>query len=163
LAQLTGRLTNTKWLSDKKSELAKVVVSPAFIDRFQQQLKALRASHIKVAVERTRTDKAQVFHQIKLVGVKVPTRTAEVLSEGEFRIVSLAAFLADVESRSSSSTFIFDDPVSSLDQEFEKATANRLVALAKGRQVIVFTHRLSMLAPLESAAEEAGIEPSVIR
>jgi energy-coupling factor transporter ATP-binding protein EcfA2 len=162
LLEIAQRLANTKWLSDTKSALAEVIVSQPFIDRFQQELKALRASRIRVAVERTKTTKAQVFHQIKIVGGKTPITTAQVLSEGEFRIVSLAAFLADVESRSSCSTFIFDDPVSSLDQEFEEATARRLVTLAKDRQVIVFTHRFSMLAYLESAAEEVGVDSSVI-
>jgi hypothetical protein len=71
-----------------------------------------------------------------------------VLSEGEQRIVSLAAFLADVTSKPNSAPFIFDDPISSLDQTYEEHTAKRLVDLSTGRQVIVFTHRLSLLGQL---------------
>jgi hypothetical protein len=85
-----------------------------------------------------------------------------VLSEGEFRIVSIAAFLADVEGKGSNVPFVFDDPISSLDQDFEEATASRLVALSNTRQVIVFTHRLSMLAILEEMAKKQGFEPRVI-
>jgi hypothetical protein len=40
-----------------------------------------------------------VLHQIKLKDNKHAARTGEVLSEGEFRIVSLAAFLADAKSQ----------------------------------------------------------------
>ena len=71
-----------------------------------------------------------------------------VLSEGEQRIVSLAAFLADVGSKPNSAPFIFDDPISSLDQTYEEHTAKRLVSLSENRQVIVFTHRLSLLGQL---------------
>lgn len=162
LLEEAQRLTNTRWLSKTKTDLAEVVVSEALIQRFQTEITALRAAYVKVAIERTKTTKGQVFHQVKIAGAKKPAKTAEILSEGEFRIVSIAAFIADVVSKSSNATFIFDDPVSSLDQEFESATAERLVALSKDRQVIVFTHRLSMLSLIEDAAEKAKIEPSVV-
>jgi hypothetical protein len=58
--------------------------------------------------------------------------------------------------------FVFDDPISSLDQDFEEATARRLISLCDSRQVVVFTHRLSLLALLEEAAKNAGMEPRVI-
>lgn len=47
-------------------------------------------------------------------------RVAEVLSEGERRIVALAAFIADVTGRDTKAPFVFDDPISSLDQIFEE-------------------------------------------
>ena len=77
-------------------------------------------------------------------------------------IVSLAAFLADVEGRANKSTFIFDDPITSLDQEYEEATVNRLIELSKSRQVIVFTHRISLLALLEEIADKNDVEVNVI-
>jgi ABC-type multidrug transport system ATPase subunit len=79
-----------------------------------------------------------------------------VLSDGERRIICLAAFLADVADKPHASTFIFDDPISSLDQDYELAVASRLVELAKTRQVLVFTHRLSLLVGLEDAAGKMG-------
>lgn len=74
----------------------------------------------------------------------------------------MAAFLADVEGRNNKSTFIFDDPITSLDQDYEEATVNRLVELSQTRQVIVFTHRLSMLALLEEVADKNKVEVNVI-
>jgi len=84
------------------------------------------------------------------------------LSEGEQRVVSLAAFLADSEGGGATAPFIFDDPISSLDQDYEEATVKRLVTLAKKRQVIVFTHRISLLTFLEDVAESEGIKPRVV-
>ena len=89
-------------------------------------------------------------------------QTSNVLSEGEFRIVSLAAFLADTEGRGSKTPFIFDDPISSLDQVYEEATALRLIELSQSRQVIVFTHRLSLVGFLEKYAEKYGIESTIL-
>jgi hypothetical protein len=75
-----------------------------------------------------------------------------VLSEGERRVVELAAFLADVAGKPGRAPFIFDDPISSLDQDFEEKTVERLIALSEGRQVLVFTHRLSLLGLLSRAS-----------
>ena len=58
--------------------------------------------------------------------------------------MSIAAFLADVEAETASTPCVFDDPISSLDQDYEELTAARLVELCKVRQVIVFTHRLGL-------------------
>jgi hypothetical protein len=125
-------------------------------------LETLGASRVRVAISKTRTEKGQVWHQIKLKDNKLAAKTGEVLSEGELRIVSLAAFLADVVANKSKTPLIFDDPISSLDQDFEELTAARLVGLSKSRQVIVFTHRLSLLAMLEDAAEKAAIQCRVV-
>jgi len=156
------RLTNPKSLSDKKSALADIMISPAFIKRFKDELQSLGAFRIKVKLNKTRAEYGRVYHKIQLNGCKRNVFTAEVLSDGEFRIVSLATFLADVEGHAHSTPFIFDDPITSVDQDFEEATAQRLIALCRSRQVIVFTHRLSLMALLEDAAKKAGIEPYVI-
>jgi len=156
------RLTRPDALSKKKSALADVLISPAFIKRFKDQLTTLGASRIKVGLAKTRAEYGRVYHQIQLNGCTRDVCTTDVLSDGEFRIVSLAAFVADVEGHSHVAPFVFDDPITSVDQDFEEATAARLVDLCRSRQVIVFTHRLSLLALLEDAAEKAGIEPCVI-
>lgn len=156
------QLTNTQALSVKKSDLAEELVSASYIYRFRNELKVLGASRIRVEIVKTRTERGHVFHKIKLKNCTREVRTSEVLSEGEFRIVSLATFLADIEGRGQKTPFIFDDPISSLDQNFEEATVARIVELCKSRQVIVFTHRLSMLALLEEAVKKQEIEPNVI-
>jgi hypothetical protein len=109
----------------------------------------------------TRTTKGHVYHQLKLIGAKLAAPMSEVLSEGERRIVSLAAFLADVGGIETNSPFVFDDPISSLDQEYEEWVVARLALLAQKRQLIVFTHRLSLLTLLEEELEAAGISHRV--
>ncbi|MDP3111382.1 MAG: AAA family ATPase [Thermodesulfovibrionales bacterium] len=156
------RLTNTKALSDKKSELAEKLITEAYKKRFQDEIENLGAADLKVILEKTGTTKGRVFHKISLKDIVSGVHAAEVLSEGEFRIISLAAFLADIEDQSVKSPIIFDDPVSSLDQDFEETTVKRFIELCKSRQVIVFTHRLSLLALLEEVAEKERIKSQVI-
>ena len=162
LLETARRLTNTKGLSDKKSNLAEELITSVFVERFKNELDYLGASRINVELVKSRTGYGRVYHKIQLENCIGDICTTDILSEGEFRIVSLAAFLADMEGQENIAPFIFDDPISSLDQDFEEATARRLVELCTSRQVIVFTHRLSLLALLEDAAKNADIEPYVI-
>jgi energy-coupling factor transporter ATP-binding protein EcfA2 len=156
------KLTSTKAISDKKSLLSNELITDVLLERFRNELKKLHAGKINVDITKTRTEKGKVLHQIIIKNNKLGVPVSDVLSEGEFRIVSLAAFLADVEGHKNLSAFVFDDPISSLDQDFEEAAAYRLIELSNSRQVIVFTHRLSLLASLESAADKSGSELNVI-
>ncbi len=137
--------TNTRALSQKKGELSEELITNAFIQRFNDELNVLGASHIKVELTMTRVNKGRVLHKIQLRDAHANCPLSEVLSEGESRIVSIAAFLADVTGYGVNTPLIFDDPISSLDQGFEEKVAFRLSALACNRQVIIFTHRLSLL------------------
>lgn len=153
------RLTNTQQLSLKKSNLADELITQAYAKRFQDQLNALGASHIRVSLVKTRAEKGHVYHQVRLAGCAKQVDPSSVLSEGEFRMVSLAAFLADLDGQGEQAPFVFDDPITSLDQTFEEATARRLVELSTTRQVIVFTHRLSLIELIEQAAAKKEIKP----
>jgi len=103
-----------------------------------------------------------VYFQIKLEGNQLGLQVDKILSEGEFRVISLAAFLADVEGHADKSTFIFDDPISSLDQDYEELVAQRLVELSKSRQVLIFTHRLSLMALIDEAGKKQGMSQNTI-
>jgi len=150
-------LANTRGLSTKKAELAETAVSKAFIKRFNSEIKALAAHRVPVMLEKTRANKGRIWHQIKIDGASSDVAAADVLSDGEFRAVSLAAFFADADSRNGAAPLVFDDPISSLDQGYEKAIAQRISLKAKSQQVIVFTHRLSLLSLLESYAKKDGV------
>ena len=152
------QLANSRKISLKAGLVAEKVITQAYVDRFNQELKFLGASRIKVELTKTRTQKGQALHGLRLKGVQLTTENAPeaVLSEGESRVVSLAAFLADVAEKPHSAPFIFDDPISSLDQDFEWQVAKRLAKLARSRQVLVFTHRLSLYGAMEDAAKKVG-------
>ena len=148
--------TATTALSKKKGELADQIISKAFRDRFDAELDRLGGKRVRVKLEQTRVTQGKALHQIKM---NAPTqlRPREVLSDGERRVISLAAFLADATGSPHPTPFIFDDPISSLDQEFEERVVARLIELSKSRQVIVFTHRLSLLVLLQDAAKKENI------
>lgn len=153
------RLTNTQQITLKGGQVAEAAITDAYVDRFNKELENLKAKNVKVKLARTRAEKGKAYHGLQLKGaVNGNAKLEEVLSEGERRIISLSAFLADVADKPHASTFIFDDPISSLDQDYEQAVASRLVELAKSRQVLVFTHRLSLIVALEDAAGKMGTE-----
>ncbi|PGS49895.1 hypothetical protein [Bacillus sp. AFS041924] len=154
-------LTNTQALSTKKSSLSDELITSEYIKRFERELKELGGSRINVKLVKTRATKGQIYHQVQLKNGLKNVTTSEVLSEGELRLVSLAGFIADVESSSDNVPFIFDDPISSLDQLFEEATIKRIARLSLNRQVIVFTHRLSFLTLLQEAAKDMGLDYDV--
>jgi energy-coupling factor transporter ATP-binding protein EcfA2 len=155
------KLTNTKALSQKKGELAEALITDEFVQRFNAELKALDASQVKVEIVKSKVSKGHVLHKLQLRGAS-QNGLADVLSEGENRIVSIAAFLADVTGRTYPAPFVFDDPISSLDQNFEEAVVQRLCAIASERQVVIFTHRLSLLAMVQDYAKKVSIKPEIV-
>ncbi len=159
--QEAKKSTNTKALSQKKGELAEALITDAFVQRFNSELKALGASQVKVELVKSKVSKGRVLHKLQLRGAS-QNGLADVLSEGENRIVSIAAFLADVTGKSNQAPFIFDDPISSLDQSYEEAVVQRLIELSQDKQVIVFTHRLSLLGTVRHFAEKKTIKPDVV-
>jgi hypothetical protein len=142
--------------------LVEQLIAAEYIERFNIEIQKLGAGRIKAKLEKTRSNKGRVLFQIKLEGNKLGISLDNVLSEGEFRIISLAAFLADVESHPYKSTFVFDDPISSLDQDYEEKVAARLVELSQTRQVLVFTHRLSLMALLDESLKKIGLTQEII-
>lgn len=151
------RLTNTQQITVKGGQVAEAAITDAYVSRFNKELENLKAKKVKVKLVKTRAERGKAYHGLQLDGVVDGNAKLEhVLSEGERRIISLSAFLADVADKPHASTFIFDDPISSLDQDFEIAVANRLVQLANSRQVVVFTHRLSLYGALEDVARKMG-------
>jgi hypothetical protein len=158
----TMGLTHTKVFTDKASSLSEELVTEAFKKRFEDELNLLGATRLRVRIEKVKATKGQVLHKLMLRDVNMAAHTRDVLSEGEFRIVSIAAFLADVAAEDYNVPFIFDDPISSLDQDYEERVAERLVKLAQSRQVIVFTHRLSLLSALENSSEKQGVDNQVV-
>ena len=150
-------LTNPRGVSLKASEVAEQVITRAYVARFNHELSLLGATNIKVELIKTRTERGRVLHQLNLKGSQAGQLLPDaILSDGERRIISLAAFLADVADKPQPAPFIFDDPVSSLDHDFEWNVANRLAELAKDRQVLVFTHRLSLYGAMDEVSKKIG-------
>ncbi|CAE6727332.1 hypothetical protein R69658_01646 [Paraburkholderia aspalathi] len=150
------RLTGTNALTRKKNDLADEELAKGYQERFLAEISALGGKRLLVSPEPLQEGKGRISFALKLRDTKQNAAAHAVLSEGESRIVALAAFLADITGSGQSTPFVFDDPISSLDQEFEERVADRLVELSRTRQVIVFTHRLSLLTLLEDALDKAS-------
>lgn len=145
---------SSRSISTKASVIADAIITDAYVKRFNQELTSLGATRLRVELVKTKAQKGKSLHRLQLKSAEHHVSVESILSEGERRIISLAAFLADVIEKPYIAPFIFDDPISSLDQTWEEKTIERLVALSQTRQVIVFTHRLSMLGMLSEKADE---------
>lgn len=156
------QLTQTRALTIKSNAIGETELAKGFCDRFNAELQALGGSALPVRMNHRAAGKGVYSFYIELKGAITPVKNREILSEGEQRIVALAAFLADATGSDRGLPVIFDDPISSLDQRYEEAVAKRLVDLSKDRQVIVFTHRLSLMVLLGNAAAQrpaVGLSP----
>lgn len=160
--KLSAKSADTSGITSQSTKLSVMLITDAFAARFQDELKNLGAARLRVKIEKTGATKGAIKHRISLKGTSSDVESASILSEGEFRIVAIAAFLADVESRGGSTPFLFDDPISSMDENFEMRVVNRLVTLAANRQVIVFTHRLSLMHNLSSLADKQGVQYNLV-
>ncbi|WP_256046688.1 AAA family ATPase [Xanthomonas translucens] len=157
------RSTSTSQLTTKSNEIGQLELAQGYCDRFNAELQALGGNSLPVRMGYRAQGKGAFTFYVELKDAKSAQKNREILSEGEQRIVALAAFLADATGLERGMPVIFDDPISSLDQRFEEAVAKRLVDLAEHRQVIVFTHRLSLMVLLRNAAEHrARLDQSAV-
>ena len=144
----------TNSLTKKVNDIANDYLVAGYLERFNLELATIGGGEVRVELKAKAEGKGRFSFSLDLQGAKTSAAPRLVLSEGEQRAVALASFLADVTGAARSAPIIFDDPISSLDQDLEERVATRLVALSQTRQVIVFTHRLSMMTLLQDAAKK---------
>jgi len=150
--------TKPNAITQKSSAVTKAVVSESLKKRFKEELKALEFDHVEVELKEQGGAEGVFYHKLVLTrnpGINVP----KVVSEGEQRCISIAAFFAELSTADDPSGIVFDDPISSLDFEWRNAVARRLVEESKKRQVIVFTHDVVFLLALKQHAEQQGVQP----
>jgi hypothetical protein len=136
--------TKTHAITQKSTAITKMVVSEKLKKSFQAELDNLAFRHIEVELRELGGADGVFYHKLVLArapGVDLP----KVVSEGEQRCLSIAAFFAELSTADEPSGIVFDDPVSSLDYQWRQGVARRLVQESKSRQVIVFTHDVVFL------------------
>lgn len=118
-------------------------MSQGYVDKVCTQFEAeaitLGLQRVPVALAFDGSSRSVSYVKVGLKGAP-QIAVASVLSEGEQRVTAIAGFFADLTESGDHSALIFDDPVSSLDQEFRVRVAQRLLEEADKRQVLVFTH-----------------------
>jgi energy-coupling factor transporter ATP-binding protein EcfA2 len=150
--------TKTQAITAKSTAVTKTIVSQKLKKSFQDELVNLSFRHVEVELKELGGADGVFYHKLLLTrapGVELP----KVVSEGEQRCLSIAAFFAELSTADDPSGIVFDDPVSSLDFQWRNSVARRLVEESKTRQVIVFTHDVVFLLSLQQYADELGIEP----
>lgn len=158
LLKKAKQLLKTNKITTEANKLAEILITGEYIQRFTNELNAL-APKLKVKVEKTQSQKGKSPYKVVLDTDNDNRKKPElILSEGEQRIVSLATFFADATGRSELSPIIIDDPISSLDCNYESKAINRIVELAKTRQVILFTHRISVLVGLRECCKDKNVD-----
>jgi energy-coupling factor transporter ATP-binding protein EcfA2 len=149
--------TRTQAITQKSTALTKAAVSQRLKESFRNELANLAFRHVEVELKEVGGAEGILYHKLALTrapGVELP----RVVSEGEQRSLSIAAFFAELSTADDSSAIVFDDPVSSLDYKWREGVARRLVQEAKTRQVIVFTHDVVFLLLLKQYAKELGVD-----
>lgn len=149
--------TKTQAITQKSTAVTKTAVSQRLKQSFKNELVSLNFRHVEVELTEAGGAEGVLYHKLILTrapGVELP----RVVSEGEQRCLSIAAFFAELSTADDPSGIVFDDPVSSLDYRWRDGVAQRLVQEARARQVIVFTHDVVFLLLLKQFAEEQCVE-----
>lgn len=131
-------------------------LSKEYVDKvceeFKREAALLGIDRVPVALVFEKASRG--INYIRVVLEEAPDQSViDILSEGEQRMAAIAGFFADLTESGDRSVLIFDDPVSSLDQDFRRNVARRLVNEASKRQVLVFSHDLSFVRELYDAHE----------
>jgi energy-coupling factor transporter ATP-binding protein EcfA2 len=149
--------TRTHAITQKSTAVTKAAVSERLKQSFKDGLVHLAFRHVEVELREAGGADGVLYHKLVLTrapGVELP----RVVSEGEQRCLSIAAFFAELSTADDPSGIVFDDPVSSLDYKWREGVARRLVQESKTRQVIVFTHDVVFLLLLKQYAEQLNVE-----
>ncbi|MCK8686145.1 AAA family ATPase [Pseudomonas umsongensis] len=147
------RQTKTRFSGKAKSIIAQLV-TPDFITNFKAELETFGIElQVDIAPIVKDSDTSHSFS----IGAQKP---GKVLSEGEQKVVSLAAYLAEIKTFANSSPIVFDDPVSSLDHVYREKIASRLCQEALSRQLIIFTHDLALIMEIDGKCTEMALSQS---
>jgi len=160
--QLKAKLTKckddlkTKAISDKAREFASQAVTTALKNALDTEFQTLGVGYIKTKLNE-RVEQGKMKHKLVL-DLPVTKKLDEILSEGEQRAIAIGSFLAELHLAGHSGGIVFDDPVSSLEHDWRKNVARRLVEEAKKRQVIVLTHDTVFLGELRDVIEQQNLD-----
>lgn len=150
-------LCNTTGVTKIGGDLIRRYVTEQLSNRFNEERKALDVTALGVVLSAA-SEKGAVKRSVALKEQKVKALARHVLSEGEYRAVALAAFLAEASTTPGGHPILVDDPVSSLDHRRREKVAKRLVKEAKTRQVIVFTHDIAFYLAMQGECSAKGVD-----
>lgn len=151
-AQKAKGKINKREITNKEKELSNVYFNQAYIDKFNEESQSLNGN-FGITINHTGSAGTS-YRQLNLKGKQL----TEVLSEGEQKVISLADFFSETILSGINRGMIFDDPVTSLDEERKSQIAERLTRESLTRQIIVFTHDLVFVSQLIGYVQDMGGE-----
>lgn len=146
---------NTRGVSDTGKRMIAGTLTPSFVTSMKTELQKLGAAYLDIMPTPV-AEAGETYHQLVLVGMQRSTKAelSEILSEGEQCVVAIAGFLAELAASGHKGPIVFDDPVCSLDHCYRELISRRIAEEAVDRQVILFTHDISLLLELTHCAAE---------
>jgi len=140
---------NTRAVSDTGKRIIAGALTPGYITSMKTELEKLGARYLDITPTPV-AEAGETYHRFVLADMQRPARAdlSEILSEGEQRVVAIAGFLAELAASEHKGPIVFDDPVCSLDHRYRDRIAARIATEAIDRQVIIFTHDISLLLEL---------------
>ncbi|KWS56398.1 MULTISPECIES: AAA family ATPase [Pseudomonas syringae group] len=152
IADALNAIKSTKQkFSTKAKAIISQLVTPDFIENFKAELEFMGVSlDVKISPVVRDSDTSHSFS----IATKRP---GKILSEGEQKVISLSAFLAEIKTFRNNAPIILDDPVSSLDHIYREKIAERLSKEALTRQIIIFTHDLSLIMEVEGKCDDIAL------
>lgn len=149
---------NTTGITRKQSELMEQALTKELEAALKREFDSLSISHLKLRVTKSGSI-GSTYHKLSLPDETLATNgLSEVLSEGEYRVVAIASFMAELSTAAHKSGIVFDDPVSSLGQKWRERVARRLVEEGKKRQIIIFTHDIVFLVAIKAEAAQQEVK-----
>ena len=145
----------TNRITSARRELTHTEIGKALDAALTEELTRLSCTHLPVQLD-TSLDVTDTKVGLRLLA-HAPAGVSEVVSDGERRALALCFFFAELTVANEAGGIVVDDPVSSLDDDRRGYIADRLVAEAHTRQVIVFTHDLPFVFDLRTQAKKAGV------
>ncbi|WP_419939704.1 AAA family ATPase [Candidatus Palauibacter sp.] len=149
--------THTAAITRKSVQVTEQAVTDQLVTAFEEELLALAFRDVEVHLVPAGGSRGSLYHELRLrraPGVDV----GSVVSDGQSRCLSIAAFFAELVTADHTSAILFDDPVSSLDHTWRRHVARRLVKEAQTRQVVVFTHDVVFLVELTDTATKLNVD-----
>jgi energy-coupling factor transporter ATP-binding protein EcfA2 len=137
--------------TNAEKRLSKVYFNADYIKSFNDECENLDGN-FGIEID-AKSEDAQSNRQLFLKG-KDPS---SILSEGEQKVIALADFFAETNITTINKGVVFDDPVTSLDEERKKVIAKRICELSQSKQVLVFTHDLVFVSALINYATDFNI------
>lgn len=145
----------TNRITSARRELTHTEIGEALDAALTQELTRLSCTHLPVQLN-TSLDVTDTMVGLRLLA-HAPAGVTEIVSDGERRALALCFFFAELTVANEAGGIVVDDPVSSLDDDRRGYIADRLVAEAHTRQVIVFTHDLPFVFDLRTQAKKASV------